>query len=89
MKAYQPIDCNMYDYIEHFAVLRKEVLIRYLDLEASKEQQLRTKITDTQVKNGEEFMLLANGLRIRLDHLLGIDNIDFTEGSSCKIDKQL
>lgn len=73
MSDYTPIDCNYYDFIEHTAIRRKVVEIVY-DNEKGEPTQIETRILDTKVTNGEEFVILeAPPLTLRMDRLISID----------------
>ena len=68
---YVPIDCGFVDVIEHFATLRKEVLIVYL-LDGVQVKLMA--VIQTWENTGEaEYMILKNGLNIRLDRIVSID----------------
>ena len=71
--SYQPINCNYYDELEAIAVRRRLVEIQYLDLEGN-QQEVNTRIVDFRTANKEEFAILENGLEIRLDRLVQVDN---------------
>ena len=71
MSTYIPINCSYYDELEAAATQAKIVKLVYRD--KSGEKQLDTRIVNLYTKNKEEFMVLENGLEIRLDHLLSID----------------
>jgi Rho-binding antiterminator len=71
-KAYQPISCNYYDHLEAMATLRKRVVIRYFN-EAEVITSIEAIIKDFYVKEKVEFMVLDNGLTIRLDRLVDVD----------------
>lgn len=71
MSTYIPINCSYYDELEAAATQAKIVKLVYRD--QSGEKQLDTRIVNLYTKNKEEFMVLENGLEIRLDHLLSID----------------
>lgn len=68
---YQPIDCNFYDILEANAVLRKVVLIEYLDKD--KLRKVENRIVDLFIKDKAEYMRLENGLEIRLDTIHAVD----------------
>lgn len=72
MSDYIPIDCNYYDKIEETILFKKEVLLRFLGGDGQ-EQELNTKIRDTQALSGEEFILLPDGQKIRMDKIISID----------------
>jgi Rho-binding antiterminator len=71
-EVYQPISCNFYDHLEATATMRKRVIIHYLDT-SGKETSILAKIKDLFVKEKVEYMVLDNGLTIRLDHILDVD----------------
>jgi len=68
--SYKPISCHLYDKLEEFAVKKVEVKIIYLDNESTLET--KDKIIDFKTKNKEEFVILSNGLIIRLDKIIEI-----------------
>jgi|AntRauTorckE5430_2_1112549.scaffolds.fasta_scaffold04863_2 Rho-binding antiterminator len=69
---YTPIDCNFYDTLEANAVLKKIVIIEYMD-DSGTVQTTEQRIVDLFVKNKIEFMKLENSLEIRLDYLKSVD----------------
>jgi Rho-binding antiterminator len=69
---YTPIDCNFYDILEANAVLKKIVIVEYLD-DSGNVQTTEQRIVDLFVKNKIEFMKLENDLEIRLDYLKSVD----------------
>lgn len=71
-KKYVPIDCGYVDIIEHFATLRKPVEIIYL-LD-NIEVKLKAVIKTWENTGEAEYMILKNGLRIRLDHIVSVDS---------------
>lgn len=83
MKDYQPIDCGLVDHIEHFATLKKEVTISYLN-GVGKPATINAVIVDWVNSGGDEYMILKNSLRIRLDNILQIDDIDFRQMGTCQ-----
>ena len=73
---YQCIDCNLYDYIEHYATLKHPVSIRYKSNNTM--VHVVQKILDTKInQKKEEFILLSTGAEIRMDHLSQIEDIQF------------
>ena len=82
MKAYTPISCNTYDQLEAIAVLRKTVELVYKDARLGT-QTLKTQIKDLQTVDKVEYLITANQLKIRLDHLIRIDGNEV--GESCAI----
>jgi Rho-binding antiterminator len=69
---YTPIDCNFHDILEANAVLKKIVIVEYLD-DSGNVQTTEQRIVDLFVKNKIEFMKLENDLEIRLDYLKSVD----------------
>ena len=70
-KKYKPIDCGYVDVIEHFATLRKPVKVAYL---INGEEVQLTEVIKTWENTGvEEYMILKNGLRIRMDYIVSIE----------------
>ena len=72
MSAYIPINCSYYDELEAAATQRRTVTIVYRDAQ-EQEQEVATRIKDLYARNKEEFMVLENGLEVRLDRLVSID----------------
>lgn len=69
---YQPINCSYYDELEAIATLRKKVEVEYYDQNKPlivKNVGIKTLFT----KEKEEFVVLSNGLIIRLDQLIQVD----------------
>lgn len=78
MKPYTPISCALYDHIEIFAMRGKEVSIVYLN-QAGESTEIQAIISDTLVKEGEEFVVLNNGTQIRMDMLLKLGEVDMSK----------
>lgn len=72
--SYQPIDCNYYDRLEAWATMHTICQIKLRD-EAGAEQEISAKIEDIYALNKVEYMRLDNGLVIRLDSLVSVNNI--------------
>jgi Rho-binding antiterminator len=69
---YRPINCSYYDELEAIATLRKKVTVVYEGSQGPitiKEVGIR----DLFTKNKEEFIVLTNGLTLRLDYLIEVD----------------
>lgn len=66
--SYKPIDCNLYDVYEAYATLQTLVRIRYRDSDF--ENVTISKIVTLETRNKEEYIVLENSLRIRLDTIL-------------------
>ena len=89
MATYQPIDCNYYDILEALATLKRYVRIQYKS-EIDEFISVDSLIKDLYIKNGFEYMLLADGREIRLDRLISVDG-NYRPGSgydelSCECD---
>ncbi len=74
MAAYQPISCSFYDELEMRATLGRQCMIRFRTA-TGEEREVRSRIVDLFTRRKEEFLLLADGRRIRLDHLISVDGI--------------
>lgn len=76
-EEYRPIDCGLYDRLEEAATLKRRVVIRYRD-ELGEISEIEGRIKDLQVRDGAEWMVLEDGVMIRLDHILAFDGFPFT-----------
>ena len=83
MTNYKPIDCNYYDELEALATLRKDAEILYLS-ESNEELFISSIIKDFFIHDKVEFMILANGLEIRLDRIVSVNGLE-RSGYSCGI----
>lgn len=72
--TYQPINCDYYDRLEAWATMRTNCLIRFKD-EAGVPHEVTTKIEDLFVLEKVEYMRLENGIVLRLDALIDVNNI--------------
>jgi len=73
-QPYQPIDCNYYDRLEAWATLRTVCRILYRD-EDEQQQEVSAIIEDVYTALKVEYMRLDNGLVIRLDKLVAVNDI--------------
>jgi len=71
---YQPINCDYYDRLEAWATMRTVCLISFLD-EKGNQQEVSARIEDVYALNKVEYMRMDNGLVIRLDSLLAVNNV--------------
>lgn len=70
-RPYRPIDCSFYDRLEEAATMRRRVGLRfYAD---GSETYTEGVITDLLIREGAEWLVLADGRRIRLDDLIALD----------------
>ncbi len=84
MTDYVPIDCNYYDELEALATLRKDAEIVYLS-EPKEELFTTSIIKDFFIQDKVEFMVLANGLEIRLDRIVSVNGLERGGSNSCGI----
>jgi len=73
-QPYQPIDCNYYDRLEAWATLRTVCRILYRD-ENEQQKEVSAIIEDVYTALKVEYMRLDNGLVIRLDKLVAVNDI--------------
>ncbi len=73
---YEPIACALYDRLEEAATLKKRVEIRYRDGKGQP-MEIRGRIIDLRVSQGAEWLVLEEGLTLRLDQLLYLDGVPF------------
>jgi len=79
-EPYRPIACAIHDQLEAIAMLRHPYRIGYRD--ASGEAQVAEgRIHDIRVRGGAEFLVLQDGMEIRLDRILTLDGEPFGAGS--------
>jgi transcriptional antiterminator Rof (Rho-off) len=64
--SYKPVDCNLYDRYELWAMEGKPLIINTLN------GSLHGTILTLEALSGVEWMVLAGGERIRLDHILSV-----------------
>ena len=69
---YTPIDCGFHDILLHYATKGKYAKVNYYDEFGGIRTEMSV-IKDVYTQAGEEFMLLANGYKIRLDKLIALD----------------
>ena len=75
--TYKPIDCNLYDFFEEAATVKK--LSHFLISEEGMiDIHVTGKIVNLYTKDGEEFMSLDTGLIVRLDHVKSINDVSLT-----------
>ena len=76
-----PINCNCYDILLAKARLKNRCHILYIN-EAGNFIETEAIITDVYTKAKEEFLQLDNGMVIRLDKIISVDNQEIVKGSS-------
>ena len=67
MAPYEPVSCSLHDHYEAAAVRRQAVHIRWNEAGEAREHQ--GLITDIDVRDGAEFMVLDGAVRVRLDRI--------------------
>lgn len=77
---YIPINCNSYDILLDKATLKKRCEILYSTQEGNRLQK-EAIIVDVFTKNKEEFLVLNDGIIIRLDKIITIDNEQINKGN--------
>jgi len=68
---YRPVSCSFIDYVEHYATLRMEVSVCYTDAAGTK-VCITTQIRTWILEDGVEYLVLATGLRVRMDHVVSV-----------------
>jgi len=81
---YVPVNCGFYDHFEAAITLKKTVNISYYDTNGNV-KDITNKPIDLIQKNGEEFLLLEDQTKIRLDYIITFDN-ESNPGTACIID---
>ena len=90
IKPYSPINCAFHDYLEHFATLRKQVVIVYKDEITSKVETISDAvIVDLSGGRDGEFSHIkfpAGEIIIRNDYLISVGDIKMSdfEGGNCR-----
>ena len=70
---YKTVSCHFYDELEALAV--KKVLSKITYSENENEKYIEDIIVDFKTKNKEEFVILSNGVQIRLDKIIEINGL--------------
>ena len=81
--SYMPISCIFYDHLESLATIKKTVNIKYRD-DFENQLSSRGKIIDFEVNNKIEYLLLDNGISIRLDKLVSVENLHLEDFTNCE-----
>jgi Rho-binding antiterminator len=67
-QKYIPINCSFYDYLEEAATLKEVAVIDYFETGIA--TQIESRIKTLFIKDKVEYVMLENGLSIRLDELI-------------------
>ncbi len=70
--SYKPISCGLYDQLEAYAVKKTMLEIVYLD--ENEEKTIKEYIVNFKTLNKEEYLILSNGLEIRLDKVIKVSD---------------
>lgn len=81
-EKYKPIDCSFHDILLDRATRRKTIQITYHS--ENQEKETTGIIKDVYTKSGAEYLLMDDGVLIRLDHLILVDGEALPSGS-CRI----
>ncbi len=69
---YQPVNCDFTDELEYCCIYKLKLNIEYF-FENQNLMTMSVQIKDIYTHKQEEFVLLLNNLRIRLDHLVSLE----------------
>lgn len=78
MTDYQPIACSLHDRMEAAAVRRTTVRLRWRSETGPEVSE--GLIQDIVVRDGAEYLLLGEGLEIRLDHIEDLLTVESGNG---------
>lgn len=76
MRDYSPIDCGLHDELQLRALRRRACDIESLGDDGAIRRHHGT-LVDVFARDGAEYLKLADGTEIRLDHLVRVDGVDF------------
>lgn len=77
MSAYKQIDCGLHDIVEDRIVRRVLCEVVYRAEGGEEERVYSGKLLDVYAREGAEFVLLEGEVRVRLDWVLRVDEVDF------------
>ena len=73
-EKYRRVSCNLYDELESYATLKKQLLVNYFEKEMKiKEEELL--IVNLETKDKSEYLVTEKGTRIRLDQIISITEL--------------
>ena len=78
---YQPINCNLYDYLEEAATLKKKCV--FVVRAGNDIRIINGQIVDLYIRDKVEYLKLKKGTEIRLDTIKQFNDIDFETGLTC------
>lgn len=74
-KRYKPVDCDFTDDLEFVSIKKILVTVKFWNAE-TEITECQGLIEDILTQNKEEFLIMSNGSRIRLDHIFEIGIVD-------------
>lgn len=74
-EEYKRISCNLYDELEHYATFKKRLRVRY-KVNEEQEQEEEMIIVNFKTTKEAEYLINSEGMAIRLDHLLLVEEIE-------------
>ncbi len=84
LQKYQPIDCSFHDVLLDRITRKKEVHIVYNVANKGQIRNERVLLEDVFTRQKEEFLKMADGEIIRLDHIVSVDGIHLIKGAACR-----
>ena len=74
LNDYKPVSCGLYDKLEEIAVRKSDCTIIYIDMHG--EKKVFGKVIDFVTHNKEEFLVMEDSTRIRLDWIRSLNGED-------------
>ena len=81
-QIYRPISCDFYDELEALATRGESCHLHYLAADG-KMICIQSKLLDFQTVDKEEFLLIAEGIKIRLDRIRMVNHISPSDSKFC------
>ena len=78
MSDYQPIDCALHDELQLRALRRRPSELEWREADGTPRVGEGVCI-DVFARGGVEYLKLADGTEIRLDHLVRVDEVEFPD----------
>lgn len=73
-ESYQRVACHFYDQLEVWATFKQKIKINFKP-KAPFQESMISVIETLETLNKSEYLILVNGYKIRLDHILSIDEM--------------
>ncbi len=77
MSEYEAIDCGLHDVVEDRIVRRVVCEVLYRAENGREEQHYQGRLMDVFGRDGAEFVALQDGILVRLDRVLKVDDVEF------------